>query len=138
MRSPCSKIDAGYRNTDTPTRTQTEEAFGKMFGEMMRDLQWLITAIGMAVVVSLVFVAGNAMAMALRERTTEVAILKAIGFDRSLILNLVLAEAVLVAGVGGLLGSFGCKVLCDVVDVSRYSAGTFPFFYVPLATAVRR
>jgi len=129
------EIDDEYRNTDKPTRTQTEEAFTKMFGEMMRDLQWLITAIGMAVVVSLVVVAGNAMAMALRERTTEVAILKAIGFNRSLILNLVLAEAVLVAGLGGLIGSFGCKFLCDVVDISKYSAGTLPFFYVSWRTA---
>jgi len=131
----CQKIDADYRNTDKPTRTQSEEAFAKMFSEMMRDLQWLITAIGLAVVISLVFVAGNAMAMALRERTTEVAILKAIGFTRSIVLNLVLAEAVLVAGVGGFLGSFGCKLLCDWVDVSRYSAGTLPFFFVSWKTA---
>jgi putative ABC transport system permease protein len=136
MASLCRKIDAAYLNTDKPTRTQTEEAFGKMFGEMMRDLQWLITAIGLAVVVSLVFVAGNAMAMALRERTTEVAILKAIGFNRSLVLNLVLAEAVLVSGIGGLIGSFGCKILCDTVDVARYSAGTLPFFFVSLRTAL--
>jgi putative ABC transport system permease protein len=136
MASLCKKIDAAYANTDTPTRTQTEEAFGKMFGEMMRDLQWLIAGIGMAVVVSLIFVAGNAMAMALRERTTEIAILKAIGFDRSLVLFLVLAEAVLVAGLGGLLGSFGCKFLCDAVDVAQYSAGTLPFFYVSWTTAI--
>ncbi|SIO64782.1 putative ABC transport system permease protein [Singulisphaera sp. GP187] len=136
LASLCRKIDADYVNSDKPSRTQTEEAFGAMFSEMMRDLQWLIAAIGMAVLVSLIFVAGNAMAMALRERTTEVAILKAIGFNRSLVLNLVLAEAVLVAGIGGLLGSFGCKILCDVVDISRYSAGTLPFFFVSWKTAL--
>lgn len=136
MAALCRKIDAEYLNTDKPSRTQSEEAFGAMFSEMMRDLQWLIAAIGMAVLVSLIFVAGNAMAMALRERTTEVAILKAIGFNRSLVLNLVLAEAVLVAGIGGLIGSFGCKLLCDVVDVSRYSAGTLPFFFVSWRTAL--
>jgi putative ABC transport system permease protein len=130
------EIDASTLNSDTPTRTQTEEAFTKMFGEMMRDLQWLITAIGMAVVVSLLFVAGNAMAMALRERTTEVAILKAIGYSKGLILFLILAEAVLVAGTGGLLGSVGCKFLCDIVDVSKFSAGTLPFFFVSWPTAL--
>lgn len=137
MASLCKQIDDDTLNTDTPTHTQTEEAFGKMFGEMMRDLQWLIAAIGMAVVVSLIFVAGNAMAMALRERTTEVAILKAIGYDRSLVLFLVLAEAVLVAGLGGMLGSFGCKLLCDLVDVARYSGGTIPFLYVSWTTALQ-
>jgi putative ABC transport system permease protein len=130
------KIDQEYRNTDTPTRTQTEEAFIKGFGEMMRDFQKLISAIGLAVVVSLVLVAGNAMAMALRERTTEVAILKAIGYGKGLILFLVLAEAIFVAGLGGLLGSFGCKLLCDVVDLAKYSAGTVPVFYVPWTTAL--
>ena len=48
-----------YVNTDTPTRTQTEEAFGKMFGEMMGDFQRLISAIGLAVVVSLVLRRGQ-------------------------------------------------------------------------------
>ena len=79
----------------------------------------MIRGIGLAVVVSLLCVAGNAMAMAMRERTTEVAVLKAIGFSKRLVLFLVLAEAVLVAGLGGLLGSLGCKLLCDVVDISR-------------------
>ena len=61
------------------------------------------------------------MAMALRERTTEVAVLKAIGFGKALVLFLVLAEAVLVAGSAGVLGALGCKLLCDVVDISQYT-----------------
>ena len=136
MASLGKKIDSAYANSDAPTRTQTEEEFGKMFGEMMRDLNWLIGGIGLAVLVALIFVAGNAMAMALRERTTEVAILKAIGFDKTLVLNLVLAEAMLVSGVGGVVGSFGCKLLCDVVDVARYSGGSLPFFYISWTTTV--
>ncbi len=131
----CHKIDAEYHSSDTPTLTQTEEAFGKMFGEMMKGLRWVITMISLVVVVALVFVAGNAMAMSLRERTTEIAVLKAIGFGNSLVLFLVLAEAMFVAGVGGGLGAFGCKLLCDTVDVARYSAGFLPFFYVSLANA---
>ena len=79
----CQKIDESYRNSDFPTRTQTEEAFGKMFSDMLGDLQNAIYGIGAAVVVSLLFVAGNAMAMAMRERTSEVAVLKAIGFSKS-------------------------------------------------------
>jgi putative ABC transport system permease protein len=74
--------------------------------------------------------------MALRERTTEVAVLKAIGFGKSLVLMLVLAEAMLVAGLGGVVGSLGCKLLCDVVDISSYSAGFLPFFYISWSTAL--
>jgi len=130
------KIDEGYANSDAPTKTQTEEAFGQMFAEMAGDLRWIIVAIGLAVGVSLLCVSANAMAMALRERTTEVAVLKAIGFGRPLVVWLILSEAVLVAGIGGLLGTIGCKLFCDAVDISRFAAGFLPFFYIPWSTAV--
>jgi len=132
----CRRIDDEYRSTEFPTRTQTEEAFGQMFEEMMGDLKNTVYWIGAAVVVSLLFVAGNAMAMSMRERTSEVAVLKAIGFNKSLVLFLVLSEAVLVAGLGGAIGALGCKFLCDYVDVARFSGGFLPFFYVPWNTAL--
>lgn len=132
----CRKIDNQYVNSDTPTRTQSEEAFAKMFGEMMGDLQVMMRNIGYAVVFSLICVGGNAMAMALRERTTEIAVLKAIGFGKQLVLFLVLAEAMIVSGVGGLLGTIGSKFLCDVVDLSRYMGGFLPFFFIPWTTAL--
>jgi putative ABC transport system permease protein len=136
MPSLSQKIDESYRNSDFPTRTQTEEAFGKMFSDMLGDLQNAIYGIGAAVVVSLLFVAGNAMAMAMRERTSEVAVLKAIGFSKELVLFLVLTEAVLVSGLGGALGSLGCKVLFDTFDVARYTAGFLPVFFVPWRIAI--
>ena len=136
MASLSRKIDAQYLNSDTPTRTQTEEAFGKMFAEMMGDLNSMIRGIGLAVVASLILVAGNAMAMALRERTTEVAVLKAIGFSKSLVLVLVLAEAMIVAGLGGAFGAVGGKLFFDTVDVAKYTAGFLPFFYVSWSTAL--
>jgi putative ABC transport system permease protein len=136
MPAVSKKIDDLYRNSDFPTRTQTEEAFGKMFMEMTGDLKGMISAIGMAVVFSLLCVAGNAMAMAMRERTSEVALLKAIGFTRGRVLLLVMTESVLVAGLGGALGSMGCKGLLEVVDISKYTAGFLPFFYVPWSVAL--
>jgi putative ABC transport system permease protein len=132
----CKKIDDLYRNSDFPTRTQTEEAFGKMFEEMLGDLKGMIFWIGFAVVFSLLFVAGNSMAMSMRERTTEVAVLKAIGFGKGLLLFLVMTESILVAGTGGVLGSLGCKGLCEIVDLSQYTAGFLPFFYVPWNVAL--
>ena len=91
-------------SSDSPTKTQTEEAFGQMFAEMAGDFRWIIIAIGLAVGVSLLCVAANAMAMALRERTTEIAVLKAIGFGKPLVVALILAESLLIAGIGGLIG----------------------------------
>jgi putative ABC transport system permease protein len=132
----CRKIDGQYVNSDTPTRTQSEEAFAKMFGEMMGDLQVMMRNIGYAVIFSLICVAGNSMAMALRERTTEIAVLKAIGFGKQLVLFLVLAEAMIVSGIGGLVGTIGSKFLCDVVDLSRFMGGFLPFFFIPWTTAL--
>jgi putative ABC transport system permease protein len=131
----CGKIDTAYLNTDNPTRTQTEEAFSKFFVEMLGDLKGMVRWIGAAVLLSLMLVGANALAMALRERTTEVAVLKAIGFSKQLVLFLVLAEAMIVAGLGGFLGTFGSKLLFDVFDLSRYAGGFLPFFFVPWATA---
>ena len=132
----CKKIDDLYRNSDYPTRTQTEEAFGKMFEEMLGDLKGMIFWISSAVVFSLLFVAGNSMAMSMRERTKEVAVLKAIGFNKGLLLFLVMTESILVAGTGGVLGALGCKGFCDVVDLSQFTAGFLPFFYVPWKVAL--
>ena len=136
MASISRKIDESYSNSDSPTRTQSEEAFGQMFAEMAGDFQWIIVAIGLAVGVSLLCVSANAMAMALRERTTEVAVLKAIGFGKPLVVGLILSESLLIASIGGLLGAIGIKLFCDAVDLSKYMGGFLPFFYVPWSTAI--
>lgn len=136
MTTLAKQIDQMTLNSDTPTRTQTEEAFVKMFLEMYGDIRGLIGRIGLAVVFSLICVAGNAMAMSLRERTTEVAVLKAIGFEKPLVVSLVLAEAVLVAGIGGLIGALGTKFLFDWFDVSRYLSQFVAAFYVPWPVAI--
>jgi putative ABC transport system permease protein len=129
-------IDDMTRNSSTPTRTQTESAFVKIFLEMFGDIRGLITKVGLAVVFSLICVTGNAMAMSLRERTTEVAVLKAIGFSRPLVISLVMAEALLVAAIGGILGAIGAKVLFDQIDFSRFTAQFAPAFYVPWPIAL--
>ncbi|WP_435015973.1 ABC transporter permease [Tundrisphaera sp. TA3] len=136
MAAVCRRIDASTLSSNNPTKSQSEEAFANMFNEMAGDFKWIIIAIGLAVGISLLCVAGNAMAMALRERTTEVAVLKAIGFQKPLVIGLILAEAVSIAALGGLFGAIGCKLLCDVVDLSEYSGGFLPFFYVPWSTAL--
>lgn len=136
MPTLSKQIDQLYANSDSPTRTQTEEAFGKMFQEYWGNLSDMIQMVGMAVVFSLICVSGNAMAIAMRERTTEVAVLKAIGFGRGLVVSLVLAEAMIIAGIGGLIGAIGSKVFFDYFDAARYTSGFLPFFYVPLNTAL--
>jgi putative ABC transport system permease protein len=104
IASLCQTIDDRYASSDNPTRTQTEAAFAQMFTDMMGNIQAYIRNIGLAVMFSLTLVAANAMAMSMRERTTEVAVLKAIGFSKSRVLNMILGESCVIAAIGGLLG----------------------------------
>jgi putative ABC transport system permease protein len=83
-----------------------------MFADMLGNVQVLIRNIGLAVVFSLSLVTANAMAMAMRERVTEIAVLKAIGFSRARVLFLVLGEAFLISMLGGVVGvAVGCVFL---------------------------
>ena len=136
MPTLCKKLDDAYANSDSPTKTQSEEAFGQMFEEMAGDFKWIIVGIGLSVGISLLCVTANAMAMALRERTTEIAVLKAIGFQSPLIVFLIVVESMAISSIGGVIGAIGIKKFCDVVDLSRYSGGFLPFFYIPWSTAI--
>ncbi len=100
----CAVIDERFASSDNPTRTQTEAAFAQMFSQMVGNLQAYIRNIGIAVMFSLTLVAANAMAMSMRERTTEIAVLKAIGFQRGRVLWLILGESCLISLIGGGLG----------------------------------
>ncbi len=108
----CQQIDERFANSDHPTRTQTEAAFAQMFTAMLGNVRAYIRNIGLAVVFSLSLVAANAMAMSMRERTTEIAVLKAIGFRRTRVLCMILTESCLISSLGGLLGvALGCGML---------------------------
>ena len=106
------KIDDQFASSNNPTRTQTEAAFAQMFTDMLGGVRTYILSIGAAVVFSLLLVAANAMAMSIRERTTEIAVLKAIGFSRARVLAMVLGESCLIGLLGGFLGvGMGCAFL---------------------------
>jgi putative ABC transport system permease protein len=100
----CKAIDDRFGSSENPTRSQTEAAFAQMFTDMLGNVQGYIRFICLVVMVALTLVAANAMAMSMRERTTEIAVLKAIGFPRGRVLNMILGESCLVAGIGGLIG----------------------------------
>ncbi len=129
------KIDKQFASSDAPVRAMTEKEFQQSFMEMMGSVKFFINVISGIVVFSLLIVAGNTMAMALRERTREVAVLKAIGFGRGTILGMVLCEAVIIGLLGGVAGALGAKLLFATVDFSRWLTG-FGFLYVPWRTAL--
>ena len=128
------EIDARFASSDAPVRTMTEQAFQQMFVQMLGNIRAYILNVSLAVVFSLVCVAGNAMAMSMRERTREVAVLKAIGFGRGMVLSLILSEAVLVALAGGILGVLAAKLLFDWSDLTLGAIPGFSSFFVPWST----
>jgi len=97
-------IDAEFANSANETRTQTESAFAASFVKQMGNVKALMLAIGSVVFFTLLLVTGNTMAIAVRERTSELAVMKAVGFSDRFVLGLVLAESLLIATVGGGIG----------------------------------
>ena len=97
-------IDKLSANSDHETKTQTEAAFNQAFAKQFADIGLIVTAIMGAVFFTLLLLTGNTMAQAVRERIPELAVLKTIGFSNRSVLWLVLAEAVLLVVLGGVLG----------------------------------
>jgi putative ABC transport system permease protein len=88
----------------------------------------LILAIGGVVFFTLLLVTGNTMAIAVRERVGELAVLKAVGFTDRFVLLLVLGESLLISVVGGAIGISLAKLFTLNGDPTR---GLLPFFYLP-------
>jgi putative ABC transport system permease protein len=99
-----ARIDALFANSDAQTKTETESAFIAGFIALVGNLALLLNGIGLAVTFTILLVTANTMSMAVRERRTEIAVLKTLGFPGRLVLALVLAEALFLGVVGGVLG----------------------------------
>jgi putative ABC transport system permease protein len=97
-------IDALSANSDHETKTQTEQAATRNWIKQMADIGLIVTSIMGAVFFTLVLLTGNTMMQAVRERTSELAVLKTIGFSSPKVLGLVLAESVLLLLLGGVIG----------------------------------
>jgi putative ABC transport system permease protein len=97
-------IDDQFANSPYETRTQTESAFAASWVKQFGNISFLILAIGTVVFFTLLLVTGNTMAISVRERTSELAVFKAIGYSDRAILFFVLAESLVIALIGGLLG----------------------------------
>lgn len=121
-------VDAIYENSPQPTKTETEKAFQAGFIQMMGNVSFLLTILGSAIVFAILLVTLNTMMMAARERTTEIAILKTLGFTDGLVLRIVAAEAMIVSLAGGVLGSGLAFLIFRRLDFT--AGGMFPNFRV--------
>jgi putative ABC transport system permease protein len=116
-------VDSMFANSSAPTKTETEKAFQASFVSMLGNVTGLITGIGFVVVFAITLISANTMAMSARERSTEVAVMKAIGFTPGLILALVLAEAALISLIGGAVGAFGARLFYGFMSLDFGGVG---------------
>jgi putative ABC transport system permease protein len=97
-------IDDRFANSPYPTRTESERQFGLSFLAFLGNVKLFLAAICAAVTFTILLVSANAIAMAVRERTREIAILRTLGYTPGEILQLVIGEAVLISIIGGVIG----------------------------------
>jgi putative ABC transport system permease protein len=104
MPKAARAIDAMFHSTPVPTKSESEQAFRLDFIATLGNVKAFILSICGAVVFTMLLVCANTMAMSIRERTREVAVLRTLGFTRERILQLLLSEALAIALLGGLFG----------------------------------
>ena len=128
-----SAVDDMFRNSPQPTKTESEKAFGLEFVAMMGNVKAFILSICSAVVFATLLVSANTMAMSIRERTREVAVLKTLGFTKRGVLGLFVSEAVALSLGGGILGaSFGWLLVYGLTHSPQF----FSFFPLKVTPAI--
>jgi putative ABC transport system permease protein len=121
-------IDEEFLNSPWETKTDTEKAFAASWVKQMGNIQFLILTIGGVVFFTLLLVTGNTMAIVVRERVRELAVLKAVGFSDRFVLAMILAETMVISAVGGGAGLAMAKLFTLRGDPTH---GLLPFFYLP-------
>lgn len=121
-------IDDEFANSPEETKAEPEGAFLQGFANQIGDVRSIIIAIVTAVFFTILLVTGNTMAYAVRERTNELAVLKAIGFTDRAVLYLVLGESLVLTGIGG---AIGLALAGFLVSLGDPTGGSLPVFFIP-------
>jgi putative ABC transport system permease protein len=126
-------IDDMFHSTPVPTKSESEQAFRLDFIATLGNVKAFILSICGAVVFTTLLVCANTMAMSIRERTREVAVLRTLGFTRESILKLLLSESIAISLIGGAVGIFLGTIL--IKAMSRPGIGMPVSMHMTLATA---
>jgi len=122
-------INQMFENSDAPVKAMPEKEFNLQFLEMMGNVKLLVRSIALVVLFTVVLIVANTMAMSARERVTEIALIRALGFWRGQVLGLVLSEAVVLSLLGGVAGVlFAYPFTAFLVEGMKHSP-VAPFAY---------
>ncbi|MEN9734026.1 MAG: hypothetical protein RLZ45_2021 [Verrucomicrobiota bacterium] len=125
-----ARVNAAFENTAAEVRAETERAFQLGFVSMLGNVKMLVLLISGAVVFTLSLVTISTMSMAIRERFRELAVLKALGFQRRELFAFILAESFGLAALGALLGVGGAWALWTHLDLQKLTNGFLIYFEV--------
>jgi putative ABC transport system permease protein len=125
------RVDALFANSPAETKTASEKAFVQGFAAQVGNVAAIIKAVMAAVFFTLLVVAGNAAAQSVRERTSELAVLKTLGFSDRQVLGIVLGESILLVGTGCALG---LTLAWFMVNQGDPTGGFLPLFFLPPAS----
>lgn len=129
-------IDGHTKNSSDPTETITEKEFAAQFMEMMGNVKGTVLLVTAIVLGIMILMTANTMAMSVRERVTEVAVLRTLGFTAGRIVYFVVAESVLLALLGAALALGAFFLLFNVLRLSPVPQ-FFPYFFLqPVTVAV--
>jgi putative ABC transport system permease protein len=109
------EIDSTFRNSGAETHTDTEKAFLTTFLLRFQSLRYIVQMVGLCAVFALALAVLNGASMTLRERRTEIAVLRTVGFSNSQILAALMAEALTMAAVGGVAGTLAASLLLSTI-----------------------
>jgi putative ABC transport system permease protein len=121
-------VDREFENSDAETKTEPEGAFIQAWASQIGNIVFIVAAILSAVFFTILLVTGNTMAQAVRERTGELGVLKAIGFSNGQVVAFVLAESCLLTVLGGTLGLGLAWLMISRGDPTH---GLLPLFSFP-------
>jgi putative ABC transport system permease protein len=122
--APVSKaIDEMFQNAPQRTKTESQQAFQLSFVSSLGNVKAFILGICGAVVFTILLVSGNTMAMSIRARTREVAVLKTLGFTRQRVLSMFVGESIALSVAGGVLGVLGATLLIRLLTHSSVAIG---------------
>lgn len=119
------QIEAEFANSPNEVRAESERAFQMSFVSMLGGIKTVIGGVSIAVLLSILFVTASTMSMSIRERFRELAILKAVGFQRRDLCAFIVAESFGLALLGAVIGAGGATWLYHSIDMKKASGGMF-------------
>ena len=118
-------IDRTFRDTDSETKTEAEGAFLLSFISMLGNVRGIILMVGAAVAFAVLLIVANSVAMSIRERVTEAALMRSLGFTSRHVLALFVGESLALTVVGATLGVGGATLLYDAMALRNIGSMVF-------------